>query len=76
MTVALTTPLVCLTVPFALNRVLSVKPSISAIPGNATSVVVNFEQADRSNGLSHVVKKRQYWVKEDGRWRILYEGTG
>jgi hypothetical protein len=33
MTVALTTPLVCLTVPFALNRVLSVKPEHLGYPG-------------------------------------------
>ena len=39
-------------------------------------VVVTFEQDDRSSGLSNVMKKRQYWVKEDGRWKILYEGAG
>lgn len=37
-------------------------------------VVVNFEQDYRSSNLSNVMRKRQYWVKEDGRWRILYEG--
>ena len=37
-------------------------------------VVVNFEQDYRSSNLSNVMRKRQYWIKEDGRWRILYEG--
>jgi murein L,D-transpeptidase YafK len=39
-------------------------------------VVVDFEQDYRSSGLSNVMKKRQYWSKEDGRWKILYEGAG
>jgi murein L,D-transpeptidase YafK len=37
-------------------------------------VVVSFDQDYRSNNLSNVMRKRQYWVKNDGRWRILYEG--
>ncbi len=37
-------------------------------------VVVNFDQDYRSSNLSNVMRKRQYWMKEDGRWRILYEG--
>jgi murein L,D-transpeptidase YafK len=37
-------------------------------------VVVNFEQDYRSSNLSNVMRKRQYWIREDGRWRILYEG--
>ena len=36
---------------------------------------VTFEQDYRSNGLSNVMKKRQYWMKEGGRWKILYEGA-
>jgi hypothetical protein len=28
----------------------------------------------RSNGLSNVMKKRQYWAKEAGAWKIIYEG--
>ena len=38
-------------------------------------VVVTFEQDYRSNGLKNAMKKRQYWIKEDGRWKILYEGA-
>ncbi len=37
-------------------------------------VVVTFDQEYRSSNLSNVMRKRQYWIKEDGRWRILYEG--
>jgi murein L,D-transpeptidase YafK len=45
-------------------------------PGERDFVVVTFEQDYRSNGLSNGMKKRQYWRKEDGRWKILYEGAG
>ena len=27
------------------------------------------------NNLSNVMKKRQYWTKEGGHWRIIYEGA-
>ena len=37
-------------------------------------VVVSFDQDYRSSNLSNVMRKRQYWVREAGRWRILYEG--
>ena len=37
-------------------------------------VVVTFDQDYRSNNLSNTMRKRQYWTREDGRWRILYEG--
>jgi murein L,D-transpeptidase YafK len=38
-------------------------------------VVVTFEQDYRSNNLSNVMRKRQYWVHEGARWKILYEGA-
>ena len=38
-------------------------------------VVVTFDQDYRSNNLSNSMRKRQYWIKEDGLWRILYEGA-
>jgi len=44
-------------------------------PGKEELVVVTFEQNYRSNNLSNVMKKRQYWQKEGGRWKIIYEGT-
>ncbi len=44
-------------------------------PRERDFVVVSFEQDYRSDGLSNVMHKRQYWVKEGARWRILYEGA-
>jgi murein L,D-transpeptidase YafK len=49
--------------------------SMLRYPHERDVVVVTFEQDYRSNGLSNVMKKRQYWVKEGGRWKILYEGA-
>lgn len=37
-------------------------------------VVASFEQDYRSSNLSNGMRKRQYWIKEDGRWKILHEG--
>jgi len=45
-------------------------------PGSEEYVVVTFEQDYKSNNLANVMKKRQYWIKEDGRWKIVYEGAG
>lgn len=44
-------------------------------PGREEYVVVTFEQDYRSSNLSNQMQKRQYWVKEDGRWKILHEGA-
>jgi murein L,D-transpeptidase YafK len=38
-------------------------------------VVVNFNQDYRADSFSHKMRKRQYWVIEDGHWKILYEGA-
>lgn len=38
-------------------------------------VVVDFEQEYVSAALRNVMKKRQYWVQENGEWKILYEGS-
>ena len=43
-------------------------------PGREHLVVVTFEQDYRSDNLSNVMRKQQYWQKEDGRWRIVFEG--
>jgi len=45
-------------------------------PGKEELVVVTFDQDYRSNNLSNKMKKRQYWTKEGGKWRIIYEGAG
>jgi murein L,D-transpeptidase YafK len=49
--------------------------SMLRYPNEANFVVVTFAQQYRSNNLSNTMRKRQYWQKEDGRWRIFYEGS-
>jgi murein L,D-transpeptidase YafK len=44
-------------------------------PQERDIVVVTFDQNYRSDGLKNVMKKRQYWLKEAGRWKIIYEGA-
>ncbi|MGC4402999.1 L,D-transpeptidase family protein [Methyloversatilis sp. MC4-4] len=44
-------------------------------PGRDHLVVVTFEQDYRSDNLSNVMRKQQYWQKENGRWRIVFEGS-
>ena len=44
-------------------------------PGKEEHVVVTFEQDYRSSNLSGQMKKRQYWIKESGRWKIVFEGA-
>ena len=38
-------------------------------------VVVNFDQQFNNGKLNHTMRKRQYWIREDQRWKILYEGA-
>ncbi len=45
-------------------------------PRERDFVVVSFDQNYRSNNLSNVIRKIQYWSKENGSWKILYEGAG
>ncbi len=47
--------------------------SVLRDPGDEPLVVVTFEQDYRSNNLSGRLRKRQYWVQEDGRWKIAHE---
>jgi murein L,D-transpeptidase YafK len=49
--------------------------SVFRSPGKEDLVVVTFDQDYRSSNLSNAMKKRQYWIREDGRWRIVYEGA-
>lgn len=44
-------------------------------PGRDELVEVTFEQHYESNGYRDAGRKRQYWIKENGTWRIAYEGT-
>lgn len=49
--------------------------SVFRSPGKDEIVVVTFEQDYRSNNLDNQMKKRQYWLREDGKWKIIYEGS-
>lgn len=49
--------------------------SVFRNPGKEEYVVVTFDQEYKSSNLDNVMKKRQYWIKEDGRWKIIYEGA-
>jgi murein L,D-transpeptidase YafK len=57
-----------------------IKVSISNLsaftyPEQPELVVINFEQDYSSNNLSNRMKKRQYWIKQDNHWKIIYEGA-
>ena len=49
--------------------------SMFTYPEQPNMVVVNFEQDYGSNNLSNRMKKRQYWIKQDNLWKIIYEGA-
>lgn len=49
--------------------------SLLLYPGKQELAVAIFDQDYSSSNLSNRMKKRQYWLKEDGRWRIVYEGA-
>lgn len=42
-------------------------------PGKQNLVSVTFDQDYRSNNRSQRTRKRQYWVMDDGGWKIAYE---
>ena len=52
------------------------KVAMIRYPRERDFVVVTFDQDYRSDGLSNVMHKRQYWVQENGSWKIIYEGAG
>jgi len=49
--------------------------SLFAYPTQPGLVVADFEQDYDSNNLANRMHKRQYWMKRDGRWQIVYEGA-
>jgi murein L,D-transpeptidase YafK len=49
--------------------------SIFQYPGRENIIVVTFTQDYRSNNLNNVMRKRQYWQREEGQWRIVFEGS-
>lgn len=50
------------------------KLSVFRNPGADELVVVTFNQSYASNNLVNSMKKRQYWLRENGQWKIVYEG--
>ncbi|MBB5019513.1 murein L,D-transpeptidase YafK [Chitinivorax tropicus] len=50
--------------------------SILRYPAAMPMALITFDQYYQSNNLAHQMKKRQFWAFEDGRWQIVYEGTG
>ncbi len=51
------------------------KVSVFLYPGRDDLAVVTFDQDYASSNLSNQMRKRQYWIREAGAWRILHEGS-
>ena len=49
--------------------------SMFRYPGKQEMVVVTFDQDYRSSNLSNTMRKRTYWQKEGGQWKIVDEGA-
>ncbi|MCW5625481.1 MAG: L,D-transpeptidase [Burkholderiales bacterium] len=49
--------------------------SMFLYPGREPLAVVTFQQNYSSNNLSNSMRKRQYWIRDGDRWKILYEGA-
>ncbi len=50
--------------------------SVFSYPGSPNKMaVVTFDQSFKSNVLDSQMTKRQYWVKENNHWKIIYEGS-
>lgn len=47
--------------------------SIFRQPDQDTLAIVTFDQDYRSSNLENLSRKRQYWQRENGRWRIIHE---
>ncbi len=51
------------------------KLSLFQYPGRENLVVTTFDQDYASSNLSNQMRKRQYWMKEGGAWKIVHEGA-
>jgi len=51
------------------------KVSIVLYPGRDDLAVVTFDQSYRSSNLDNQMRKRLYWIREGGTWRIIHEGA-
>jgi len=49
--------------------------SMLRYPGKDDMVVVTFDQDYKSSNLENMMKKRTYWLKEGGQWKIVDEGA-
>lgn len=49
--------------------------SVFRSPGKQDLVTVSFDQDYRSSNLKGRTRKEQYWLMEDGRWKIAYEAA-
>ncbi|MEW6132456.1 MAG: L,D-transpeptidase family protein [Pseudomonadota bacterium] len=47
--------------------------SIYRQPGDKDMAVITFDQDYKSSNLSDLTRKRQYWQRKNGRWRIIQE---
>lgn len=47
--------------------------SIFLQPDDRNTAIVTFEQDYKSSNLNDTSRKRQYWQRENGRWRIVQE---
>jgi murein L,D-transpeptidase YafK len=47
--------------------------SLFEYPGERDLMMVSFQQDYRSNNMSKVTSKRQFWAREGGQWRIVHE---
>ena len=49
--------------------------SLLLYPGKEEIAVATFEQDYASSNLSNRMLKRQYWIRENNSWRIVFEGA-
>ncbi|MDB5773896.1 MAG: ErfK/YbiS/YcfS/YnhG family protein [Herbaspirillum sp.] len=49
--------------------------SLFLYPGEENVMVGTFTQETSVGKSKNITRKRQYWVKEDSGWKIVYEGT-
>src|SRR5262245_22336739 len=51
------------------------KVSMYLYPGRDDLAVVTFDQSYSSSNLENRMRKRLYWIREGGAWRIIHEGA-
>ncbi len=49
--------------------------SLLLYPGKEDMAVATFEQDYSSSNLANRMMKRQYWIRENNKWRIVFEGA-